>query len=41
MTSQLNHWYLDDGTIGGELRDLVHNLDTVRRFTATLGLLLS
>jgi hypothetical protein len=41
MTSELNLWYLDDGTIGGELRDLLHDLDTVRRVGATLGQLLS
>ena len=41
MTSELNLWYLDDGTIGGELRDLLHDLDTVRRVGATLGLLLN
>jgi hypothetical protein len=41
MTSELNLWCLDDGSIGGELRDLLHDLDTVRRVGATLGLLLS
>jgi hypothetical protein len=41
MTSELNLWYLNDGTIGGELRNLLHDLDTVRRVGATLGLLLS
>jgi hypothetical protein len=34
-------WYLDDGSIGGELRDLLHDLDTVRRVGATLGQLLN
>jgi hypothetical protein len=41
MTSELNLWYLDDGTIGGESRDLLQDLDTVRRVGATFGLLLN
>ena len=41
MTSDLNLWYLDDGTIGGELHDLLHDLDTVRRVGPTIGLLLN
>jgi hypothetical protein len=39
MTSELNLWYFDDGSIGGELRDLLHDLDTARRVGPTLGLL--
>ena len=38
MTSELNIWYMDDGTIGGQLDDLLHDLDTVRRIRPTLGL---
>ena len=41
MTSELNIWYLDDGTIGGQLNDLLHDLDTVRRVGPTLGLQLN
>ena len=41
MSSELNLWYLDDGTIGGELCDLLQDLDTVRRVGPTLGLLLN
>jgi hypothetical protein len=41
MTSELNLWYWDDCTVGGELRDLLHDFDTVRRVGATLGMLLS
>jgi hypothetical protein len=41
MTSELNPWHSDNGTIGGELRDLLHDLDTVRRVGATFGLLLN
>jgi hypothetical protein len=41
MTSEINLWYLNDGTISGELRDLLHDLDTVRRVGATLSLLLN
>ena len=39
MMSELNLWYLDDGTIDGELPDL--DLDTVRCAGATLSLLLN
>ena len=41
MTSELNIWYMDDGTIGGQLNDLLHDLDTVRRVGPTLGLQLN
>jgi len=41
MVSELNLWYLDDGTIGGELSDILHDLDTVRRVGPTIGLLLN
>jgi hypothetical protein len=40
-TSELNLWYLDDNPIGGELRDLLHDLDTVRRVASTIDLLLN
>ena len=36
--SELNIWYMDDGTIGGQLDDLLHNLEAVRRVGPTLGL---
>ena len=38
MTSELNIWYMDDGTIGGQLNDLLHDLDIVRRIGPTLRL---
>ena len=41
MTSELNIWYMDDGTIGGQLNDLLHDLDIVRRIGPTLGLQLN
>ena len=41
MVSELNLWYLDAGTIGGELHDILHDLDPIRRVGPTIGLLLN
>jgi hypothetical protein len=38
MTSQFNAWYLDDGTLGGDIVSLVRDLETVRRVGPSIGL---
>jgi len=37
----LNLWYLDDGTIGGGMHDILHDFDTIRRVGPTISLLLN
>ena len=41
MTSEFNVWYLDDGTIGGDVSGLLLDLETVRRSGRRIGLLLN
>lgn len=41
MTSGFNLWYLDDGTVGGKLSDLLHDLETIRQVGPSLGLRLN
>jgi hypothetical protein len=41
MTSEFNTWYLDDGTIGGNVHSLLSDLETVRRVGPSIGLLLN
>ena len=41
MTSEFNVWYLDDGTIGGDVSDLLLDLETVRTAGRKIGLLLN
>ena len=38
MTSELNLWYLDDGTLGGRVSNLLQDLDTVLTVGPTIGL---
>jgi hypothetical protein len=38
MVSEFNCWYLDDGSLGGKVEDLLQDLDTVRRVGPALGL---
>ena len=41
MTSEFNSWYLDDGTLGGHVSNLIVDLETVRRGGPTVGLVLN
>ena len=41
MTSQFNAWYLDDGTLGGDVVSLVRDLETVRHVGPSIGLQLN
>ena len=41
MSSELNIWYLDDGSIGGDVSSLLHDLNTVMRVGPSIGLLLN
>jgi len=41
MTAELNVWYLDDGTIGGDVDTLIKDLCTVREVGRSIGLLLN
>ena len=41
MTSEFNGWYLDDGSLGGCIADLMHDLEIVRRVGPTIGLVLN
>lgn len=41
MTSEFNSWYLDDGSLGGDVNSLLYDLETVRRVGPTIGLLLN
>ena len=41
MTSQFNLWYLDDGSLGGDLSNLLLDLNTVKHIGPTLGLRLN
>lgn len=38
LTSDLNLWYLDDGTIGGSVSQVFSDFETIRRLSPTLGL---
>ena len=39
MKSELSLFYLDDGTLGGKVEDVLHDLDLVEREGAELGLI--
>jgi len=41
MKSEFNGWYLDDGSLGGIVSNLIEDLETVRRVGPTIGLLLN
>jgi len=41
MTSEFNAWYLDDGSLGGDVTSLLSDLETVRRVGPSVGLLLN
>ena len=41
MKSELSLFYLDDGTLGGKVEDVLHDLDLVEREGAELGLILN
>jgi hypothetical protein len=41
MTSEFNLWYMDDGSIGGDVSSLLSDLETVRRVGPTIGLILN
>ena len=38
LKSELNIWYMDDGTLGGDVDVLLEDLDTVRQIGSELGL---
>jgi hypothetical protein len=38
MKSEFNTWYLDDGTIGGNVENLIRDLETVRQLGSEIGL---
>ena len=39
--SQLNTWYLDDGTVGGSAEDVFHDLSKIKEAEDALGLKLN
>jgi len=41
MKSQLNLWYMDDGSLGGEVDVLIEDFATVRRIGSAFGLLVN
>ena len=41
LKSELNIWYMDDGTLGGDVDVLLEDLDTVRQIGSELGLALN
>ena len=41
MKSMFNIWYMDDGSLGGEVDILMEDFETVRRINSTYGLLLN
>ena len=41
MTLEFNLWYMDDGSVGGDVSNLLHDLDIVRRVGPTIGLVLN
>ena len=41
MKSKLNLWYMDDGSLGGEVDVLIEDLEMVRRNGSAIGLLLN
>ena len=38
---QLNIWYMDDGTLGGNVDVLIEDFETVQRIGSSLGLVLN
>jgi hypothetical protein len=36
--SEFNLWYLDDGSVGGNVDSLLHDLETMKRVALTIGL---
>ena len=38
MSSEFNLWYLDDGSVGGNVDSLLHDLETVKRVGLIIGL---
>jgi hypothetical protein len=41
MSSEFNTWYLDDGSIGGQISSLLSDLEAVRRLGPKIGLVLN
>jgi hypothetical protein len=41
LKAELNIWYMDDGTLGGDVEVLLQDLETVRRVGRTIGLVLN
>ena len=41
MKSMFNIWYMDDGSLGGEVDILIEDFETVRRIGSTFGLQLN
>jgi len=41
MKSEFNAWYLDDGSLGGDVNSLLSDLETVQRVGPTISLLLN
>ncbi len=41
LKSELNIWFMDDGTLGGDVDVLIHDYETVRRIGKELGLVLN
>ena len=41
MKSELNMWYIDDGTLGGHLTDLLHDIDIIKSEGPHIGLTLN
>jgi hypothetical protein len=41
LMSELNIWYMDDGTLFGDVTNLLHDLDIVKSVGSKLGLLLN
>ena len=38
LRSELNIWYLDDGTLGGPIDSVLENLETIKSSASSLGL---
>ena len=38
LSSEFNLWYLDDGSVGGNVDSLLYDLETVKRVGLTVGL---
>ena len=41
LKAELNVWYMDDGTLGGEIEVLMEDMETIRRVGRELGLVLN